>query len=344
MAVVIALLEFAAGVAALIFGGNLLVRGAVAIAERLGVSALAIGLTVVAFGTSAPELALNLIAAAGGHTDLVFGNLIGACLANLGLILGVSALIAPIRVRASLLRRELPIALAAAAGAMALAFTPPGALSAVSLDGSPREWTHGFGRLDGLVLLGGFVCFVWLILRSARNRAEVGAALEHEAVEIAEREPLPPEPASWGMLAGGLALLVVGGKLAEMGAVGGAEALGVPKKVIGLTVVSIATTLPELVTCVVAVGKGQDDIALGNVLGSNVFNLLCILGCASLLATVPAPPGAAEALGALVVLSVLLFPISLTFNWTISRLEGAVLLLLYLAFMGWTVWETVVGR
>jgi cation:H+ antiporter len=317
---------FAGGVVLLLLGGDLLVKGAVALAERHGVPPLTVGLTLVAFGTSAPELALNVAAALGGSTALTFGNMTGSSLTNAGLVLGLSALVRPVKVQSSLLRRELPMLLLTVVLLLALCWLP-GHVDAVG--------SLGLSRVDGVVLLGGFAGFLGMLLRAAKQPAKVGAAFAGEATEAARREPLLSWQLASVMVLGGLVLLGLGGKLGEVGAVGAAQAMGMSQQLIGLTVVSLATTLPELVTSIMAMRRGQADMALGNIVGSNIFNLLFVLGTAAVIATVPLPVGGTFILLAVLGFTLLLFPLSITFDWTITRAEGLLLLVLYLAFMGW---------
>jgi len=318
------LLVFALGVVMLLTGGEALVRGAIALAARLGVSTLFIGLTVVAFGTSAPELSLNLAAAVDGHTDLSFGNIVGSNIANIGLILGFSALCKPLLVHVSIVRRELPFMIAATTALVALALAPPGqgAVAAIS-------------RVDGALLLVGFSIFVWVMTRTLRRGAD--GVIAREAREIATKE-------RGGMIVGvaltlvGLALLVAGGRLAESGAVGLATALGVSQSLIGLTIVAIATSLPELATSLIAIRKGHADIAVGNVVGSNIFNILLIMGLTALTRPVALPEGAWRSLAAVTFLSVALLPVTRTHNRMISRFEGAFLLGCYVVWLGFEAW------
>jgi cation:H+ antiporter len=301
----------AVGVVMLIVGGDLLVRGAVAIATRLGISPLIIGLTVVAFGTSAPELALNVSAALNGNTDLSFGNIIGSNIANIGLILGLSCLVRPMLVHSALLKREIPVMLIASGVAILLALVPPAASAA-----------PGFARLDGAIFLVGFVVFLELMRRAAR-RGEADLLVE---------EPQENLPAAWigfGLAIGGLLLLALGGNFAERGAVGVARAVGLSDAVIGLTVVAIATSLPELATSIMAARRNQIDIAVGNVVGSNIFNLLLVLGTTAAIAPTPLPDGGVRSLIVMMALAVLLVPLSKTHKGTISRAEGALLLIIY---------------
>jgi len=308
------------GVIMLILGGDLLVRGAAALAARLGISPLIIGLTVVAFGTSAPELALNVSAALKGNTDLSFGNIIGSNIANVGLILGLSCLVRPMLVHSALLRREIPVMLIASGATIALALLPPHA------GGAP-----GFSRLDGALFLAGFLAFLELMRRGAKaGRSEL----------LAEAPPEERPQAAWvaiGLVIGGLALLAVGGNLAERGAVGVARAIGLSDAVIGLTVVAVATSLPELATSVMAARRNQIDIAVGNVVGSNIFNLLLVLGVSTLIAPTPSPEGGLRALIVMMGLALLLVPLSRTHNGTISRAEGALLLAIWIGALAYEV-------
>ncbi|WP_141333177.1 calcium/sodium antiporter [Myxococcus sp. AB025B] len=320
---------FVGGVVLLLLGGDLLVKGAVALAERHGVPALTIGLTLVAFGTSAPELALNVAAALGGSTALTFGNMTGSSLTNIGLVLGLAAVVRPVKVQSSLLRRELPVLLGTVVLLLTLSWLPN------HLD-SRRQL--GLSRLDGVLLVGCFLGFLVMLLRAAKQPSKVGAALASDATEVVRREPLLSWRLAVVMVLGGLALLGLGGKLGEVGATGAAQALGLSEQLIGLTVVSIATTLPELITSLMAVRRGQSDMAMGNVVGSNIFNLLFILGTTSIIATVPLPGGGPLILMAVLGFTLVLFPLSITFDWTITRSEGLLLVALYLAFMGWQLW------
>lgn len=327
-------LLLALGIVLLVGGGDLLVRGASTIASRLGVQPLIVGLTIVAFGTSAPELALNLIAASNNNTALSFGNVIGSNIANVGLILGVAAFIRPMKVHAGLVARELPIMLAVSVAAIVLVATPPGAPAFVTPEGMGPG--PGFARLDGVVLLLLFAGFLYMTIRSAR-RSPIGAALAKEAEEFAEREKLPSLPLAIGMFVLGLALLLGGGQLAEKGAVGLASALGLSQELIGLTVVAVATSLPELATSLIAARKGETDLAVGNVVGSNIFNLLLIMGATSLYTPVPLPPGGWAALGVMMLTSLLLVPFAFTSDRHVSRIEGLILLVIYFGYMGFEV-------
>lgn len=327
------ILLFALGVVLLVGGGDSLVRGAVALAARFGVPSFVIGLSVVAFGTSAPELALNLAAAFNGNTAISFGNIVGSNIANIGLILGIAALIRPMDVHTSIVKRELPIMVLVTAAFVAMAYAPPHALLA---DGS--RGGDGFARIDGGLLLVGFALFCRQLMRSAKAEGPAASELLAEAAEInpeeARKRPL------WRAILltiFGLAALAAGGRLAEVGAVGIAGGLGMSDDLIGLTIVAVATSLPELAASMAAALRGQSDIAVGNIVGSNLFNILLIMGATALVGPVPLPPGGASSLIAVMGLSVLLIPISLTANRTVSRFEGGLLLGLYTLYVGYEV-------
>ncbi len=329
--VVVDLGVFALGVTLLVAGGESLVRGAVALAARLGVAPLIIGLTVVAFGTSAPELALNIVAAANGNVDLSFGNVVGSNIANVGLILGLSAIIKPMRVQASLVRREIPIMLAATALFVAFGYAPPSVADRA-----------GIVRGEAVALLAAFALVLWWMLRMAGRDARRAPTLEANTPDT-ERAKTTPLGLTIALIVFGLVMLVGGGKLAEIGAVGIAASLGMSNELIGLTVVALATSLPELSTSLIAAKRGQVDLAVGNVVGSNIFNILLVMGVTGLVAPVPLPDLAGASLGVMTLLSLLLWPMSLTSGRNISRFEGGVLLAVYLGYLGFEVWSAVGG-
>ncbi len=312
------LLPFVGGLVLLLVGGRLLVAASVDAARRLRVSPLLVGLTLVAWGTSAPELALNLISAGKGRGDLALGNVVGANICNLALVLGLCALIRPLAVEERLIRVEVWLNAAVL-----------GLLAVLGLAGGFRPWEAG-------VMLGVFAVYslgtVWAALRRTATAPSPAAA-----DTLGDDPTMDEVPMGWAMITasflGGLALLTTGGSLASDGASGLALALGVPSAVVGVTVVSIGTTLPELVTGVLAVRKGQTDLAMGNALGSCLFNAGAVFGLVGLIA----PPAVDAALVLPLVymglLALALIPISRTFGRTVSRLEGLLLLASYAAFL-----------
>ncbi len=321
---VAAMLFLAAGIALLLAGGHGLVNGSVAIARRLGVSTLWIGLTLVAFGTSSPELAFNIIAAVNDHPELSFGNVVGSNIANFGLVLGIAALLKPLAVHGRVVRRELPWLIVVSFAVMTLALAPPG------------PGGKGFGRLDGALLLAGFA---WFMLGWSRlGRREAADPLIRELGEEAATEKGPSTRLAWLFVVGGLVGLVLGGKLSETGAVGIARWAGLSEALIGLTIVAVATSLPELTASVIACRKGHDDLAIGNLVGSNFFNLLLVLGATALVAPVSLPAGTGLAdLIAMNVITLLLLPVAMSNRFTVTRPEGGLLLGLYLVYMAWRV-------
>jgi cation:H+ antiporter len=301
---------FLAGLALLVGGAELLVRGAGRLAIALGWSPLVVGLTVVAFATSAPELAVSVGSAVGGNADIALGNVVGSTIANVLLILGLSALVSALVVKSQLVRFDVPVMIAAAVAVLALA-----------LDGT-------IGRLDGVVLTAGIVAYlVRVVIMSRRSDEAPGAA---EVVDDAR----PSIPRDLALVAVGLVGLVSGSNLLLGASVTVAERMGVSQLVIGLTLVAIGTSLPEIATSLLAVTRGERDLAVGNVVGSNVFNLLAVLGITGLVA----PGGIGVAKGALdfdlpvmVAVTVACLPIFFTGS-RIARREGALFLGYYIAY------------
>ncbi|MCU0513112.1 MAG: calcium/sodium antiporter [Anaerolineae bacterium] len=306
----------AAGLVALFFGGDWLVQGAARLAQSFRIAPLIIGLTVVAVGTSAPELLVSVQAALQSNSQLALGNVIGSNIANIGLILGLSALIAPCRIQRSLIRREIPLMIAVTV--LAALFILDGDLT----------------RLEGAVLLIGFGLFNVLMYRLATQERR-----EHPEQVPAVNAPVPPVLIRRGREAArllvGLVALVAGAQWLITGAVNIARALDIPELVIGLTMVALGTSLPELATSVIAALRGHSEISFGNVVGSNIANLLLILGLTVFIA--PFGPGAGVTVDVLVMvgLAFILLPFALR-QQRLSRLEGGVLLLAYAAFIGYS--------
>jgi cation:H+ antiporter len=301
------------GLILLLVGGDALVRGAAALARRLGISPLVVGLTVVAFGTSAPELTVNVTAALRGSGGLSFGNVIGSNLANIGLVVGLAALLRPLHIQTSVVRRELPMMLLATAVAFVFALA--------------GDASSGYERGDGIVLLLLMSVFIYYtavdVFRQRKSgRGEVGLAPGRWSV-----------PVSLALGAAGLVGLVAGARLTVDGAVGIARAAGISEAVIGLTLVAIGTSLPELAASLVAAWRGQTGIAIGNVIGSNLFNLLLVLGVTATLRPIPVPVGGIADLTVLSALSVLFWALCATRERRIIRAEGALLLTVYVLYL-----------
>lgn len=312
--------QFGGGLVLLLVGGRLLVSGSVDTARRLHVSPLVVGLTLVAWGTSTPELALNIISATKGRGDLAVGNVVGANICNMALVLGVSALLKPLTVEQRLINVELWL------NAAILTF-----MTILGL-------TTGFASWTNAVMLAVFgVYSTWTIMAALRqgDRAKPAASTP-PATNLAD--PLREKnPMGWPMIVacfiGGIALLSYGGSLASDGATGIALALGVPAAVVGVTIVSIGTTLPELITSVMAVRKGQTDLAMGNAIGSCLFNAGAILGIAGIIATPTIDGSLTLPLLYMGGLSIVIVSISRSHEKTVSRVEGAFLLASYVAFL-----------
>lgn len=305
----VSVLLLVAGLVLLVVGGDLLVRSAAALAARLGVSSMVIGLTVVAFGTSAPELAATLVSSLRGVPDLGVGNVLGSNVANVGLILGLAAMFAPIAASPGFLRRQLPVVI----GSMLLLF--------------PLGWNGVVGRLEGGLLLG--VLAGYLALTVWRDEG----ALEEDIPSDAERIPL------WRSALGavmGIVLLVGGAEALVRGAVDIATALGVSERVIGLTMVAVGTSLPELASSVAAAIRKQGEMILGNIAGSNVFNVLAVLGTTAAITPIPIVRNAVFGdLAVATAFSFALLPL-MGLRAGMGRKRGALLLAAYLGYVAVT--------
>jgi len=314
-------LQSLGGLVLLLVGGRLLVSASVDTARRLRVSPLVVGLTLVAWGTSAPELALNLLSAWKGRGDLALGNVVGANICNMALVLGVGALIKPLVVGERLIRVEIWLNAAIL-----------GAMSVLGL-------TVGFEKWQAAVMLGVFGAYsTWTIMAALRktDTARRPEVLEKMVDDPTRDETVPPM--GWLRIAAGfvmgLVLLSLGGSLASDGASGIAIGLGVPAAIVGVTIVSIGTTLPEMVTTIMAVRKGQTDLAMGNAIGSCLFNAGAIFAAVGLISTPQVDGSLTVALLFMGGLAVALVPISRTFDKKVSRLEGGMLVGSYVVFLG----------
>ena len=318
------------GLIFLVGGAQVMIRGATALAKVFHAPPVVIGLTIVAFGTSAPELVVNCTAAISRQTELAFGNVVGSCTLNLGWVLAITALVKPIKVERSIISREIPMMLLATAAFFVLAADR-------ILNGAPENMLT---RGNGVVLLLLFGVFLYYtiasILLAPKKVQEVDPFLE-EIKDALERRKALSKSASLAMTIGGLAALVMGGRLTVYAAVKMATAMGVPEFLIGLTIISFGTTLPELVTGILAARRGEGDIAIGNVVGSNIFNLLFIGGTVSIIHPISVPRGGIADLLVLTTLSALALPIAIRGPRIVTRSEGFFLLLLYLSYLAWRV-------
>jgi cation:H+ antiporter len=301
------------GVAVLYYGAEWLVRGAARLAASLQISPIIVGLTVVSLGTSAPELVVCTVAALGGNPDLAVGNLMGSNLANIGLILGLTAIIRPLEVHARIVWREMPLLILVTAALY------------------PLMWDGDLDRGDGVLLLLAMFAYLIFVIQSVGDEAPevLGEYEGFMKASTSSATKVHPPDVLW-VLAGSAAL-VLGGYCIVEGAVQVATSLGISQMVIGLTVVAVGTSLPELATSLVAAARKEADIAVGNVVGSNIFNLAGILGVTSALEPIAVNPSIVmRELPAVLVLSLILFPMLRT-GWRIGRFEGTLLLIGYLA-------------
>ena len=323
----ITLLTFATGLLLLVAGGESLVRGASRLAEGFGIAPLVVGLTVVAFGTSAPELAVSVSSVLDGRVDLALGNVVGSNLFNVLFILGLSALITPLAVDRQLIRQEVPVMV----GASLL-------LLAFALD---RE----IGRVDGIVLFALAVVYTVVLIVQARR----SGAADSPAGSVPDDDATSPgmPSSAWSsrrsvqllLIVTGVALLVVGARLLVAAAVTFAQTLGMSERVIGLTIVAAGTSLPEVATSVVAAFRGQRDIAIGNVVGSNIFNILCVAGLSAAVSATALPVGPSTLivdLPLVVLVSCACLPIFFT-GRRVDRLEGTLFLAAYVGYVSWAV-------
>jgi cation:H+ antiporter len=311
------------GLLLLMVGGESVVRGATGLARALGVSPLVIGLTVVAFGTSAPELAVNVIAAWEDRVGISFGNIMGSNMANIGLIVGCTAIMQPLLITGVVIAREIPMMLLATAAAIVMAFD--------SLLTSGTQ--DAIGRGDGLVLLLLFMVFLYYTIGDfVQQRAGNGGTDELTADYGPTQSGIARNVA---ITVVGLAALIGGADVTVEAGSSAARALGVPEVIIGLTVLAVGTSLPELVASVAATMRGHAELAIGNVVGSNIFNLLLVAGVTSLIRPIPIPPGGHLDILVVAILSLMLFFVSMTANRRIIRGEAALLLGGYVAYIAW---------
>lgn len=307
------------GFTSLIFGANWLVDGASALAKKNNISDLVIGLTIVALGTSAPELVVNSVASYNGFSDIIFGNIIGSNNFNLFIILGIAGLIYPISVQSSTAWKEIPISLIATVLLLVLAnnfFI--GQITEVS-------------RLDGILLLACFLGFLYYVFSQIKRVTPEIAIIEHKS-----------NYKIWGLIIIGVAGLVIGGKLVVENSIGIATELGVSQKIIGLTIIAAGTSLPELVTSVMAAIKKNSDIAIGNVVGSSIFNILLILSVSSLISPINYNANFNQDVFILIGGTVfLLIAMFVGKKRKLDRFEAFILLSFYLIYTGYLVWQEI---
>lgn len=304
------------GIVVLYFGAVWLVRGASRLASSLGVSPIVVGLTVVSLGTSAPELVVCLVAALQGNPGLAIGNVMGSNLANIGLILGLTSLIHPLEVKHRVVWREMPVMLL------------------ITFAIYPIAFDRVLSRMDGFMLLLVLLAYLVWVFRSGHPDEIKSSHGPRDSMATSEEAASLLNLKDIGHVVLGSAFLVLGGYCIVKGAVEVASALGISEVIIGLTVVAIGTSLPELATSLVAAMRQEVDIAVGNIIGSNIFNLTAIFGTTAIVRPIMIPETVlSRELAGVVFMSLLLLPI-LRNGWQIKRWEGALLLTAYIG-MGW---------
>lgn len=311
------------GLVLILSGANFLTDGASAIAKRFGISDLVIGLTVVAFGTSTPELVISIVASAQGSAPLAVGNVVGSNIFNILAIIGITAIVRPIMVKKSVMTTEIPMVILSSIILLVLGYT-------LTLDGTPNL----VSRVEGILLLIFFILFMRYTFATARHK---NPDITDPAESTSANLSLPVWQSAVYVF-GGLAALIWGGDKFVDGATGIARALGVSDAVIGLTIVAVGTSLPELATSVVAAVKNEPGLAIGNVIGSNIFNVLLVLGTAAVVRPLPFDGISHTDLWVLLGASVIFF----LFGWRfkrrcITRAEGAVMTACYVAYSAWLV-------
>lgn len=313
---VLSILGMIAGFVLLVWSADKFVDGAAATAKHLGMPALLIGILVVGFGTSAPEMVVSAIAAYEGNPSLALGNALGSNIANIALILGATALIAPIAVHSKIIKKELPLLIVVVLGSGFLLFD------------------NSLTFVEGLLLLSGFAALVgWSIYEALQNKrdtfaTEVNAEIKEEGMSL-------KQGIFWLLL--GLVLLIVSSRILVWGAVNIALEFGVSDLIIGLTIVALGTSLPELAASTMAARKGEHDIAIGNIVGSNMFNILAVIGIATVIHPMQtlAPEILQRDWSIMFVVTLMLFAMAYSFGGEagkISRIKGAILVLCYVAY------------
>ena len=305
------------GFVLLVWGADKFVEGASALARKMGVSPLLVGLTIVAFGTSMPELAVSVTAALRGANEIAVGNVVGSNMFNLLVVAGLSAVICPLVMDKMLLRRDWPLSIFAAV-LLLVAIAPD----------------HVIARWEGAVLLVIFAVILSRQIKAALNdRAQLAAAEAEAAEEAAEMTKSPVM--IWVNIVLGLVCIVLGGQLAVNGATGIARMFGLSETLIGLTIVAIGTSLPELVTSIVAARKGQNEIAMGNVIGSNLFNILLILGVSAVITPIPVQATSITDCLFLIAISVVFYLPAR--KGKLGRLPGAVMAAMYVVYTAYLI-------
>ncbi|HEA18924.1 hypothetical protein LCGC14_2179460 [marine sediment metagenome] len=315
---ILASLAILGGFILLVWSADRFVDGAAATAKYAGMPSLLIGMVIVGFGTSAPEMVVSAMAAVDGNPDLALGNALGSNIVNTGLILGVTALIAPIVVHSKIVRKELPL------------------LLIIGLFFGALLWNGALERFDAVLLLIGFLILIaWSIYSAMSNK---GDSLETDTEQALHSHEMTLGKAIFWLIFG-LIILVISSRILVWGSVNIAQSLGVSDLVIGLTIVALGTSLPELAASIIAVRKGEHDIAIGNVVGSNMFNILAVVGIAGLISPITSVAPEVLSRDWLVMMAMMVALLIMAYGFRrqgrINRVEGAALLL---AYIGYTIW------
>ena len=305
-----------AGLVVLCIGGYAIVSGGVSLAKKLRISSMIIGLTVVAYGTSTPELAASLLAAFNSHTELILGNIIGSNISNVGMVIGISAIFAPLLISKITVSRWIPIMI----GVSLL-------VVAMSYDGE-------ISQVDGVILIAALIGFTAYTIKTVKKqKIQQNETIENEALEgeyFLSRYKIETYPQSIGLIVTGVIVLFIGGHLTVDGAVNIAETLGLSQLVIGVVIVAIGTSLPELITSIIAIAKKQTDIGVGNIVGSNIYNILLILGVSSAIVGIPVVPDVFSNYYIMIAFSLVLF---IGFRKSIPRFVGIGLTIAFVAYL-----------
>lgn len=312
------------GLVLILVGANILTDGASALAKKWGMSDLIVGLTIVAFGTSAPELVISIMSAAEGNSGIAIGNVVGSNIFNICAIIGITALVTPVKVSKGIMRTDIPLVILSALVLLVMG-------NNILLDGAQANILT---RTNGIILLLFFAIFMYHTFNAAKNPTL------NESDDDVDKSPVKEMPLLKSIIwiVGGLAGLIFGGDLFVDGASGIASAMGVSDAVIGLTIVAIGTSLPELATSVTAALKGKTAIALGNVIGSNIFNIFLVLGCSATVSPLLFGSVGNVDLLVLTITSLLFWIFGYVYKErTITRIEGGLLLACYIAYMTYIV-------
>ena len=293
-----------------------IVSGGVSLAKKLRISSMIIGLTVVAYGTSTPELAASLLAAFNSHTELILGNIVGSNISNVGMVIGISAIFTPLLISKITVSRWIPIMI----GVSLL-------VVAMSYDGE-------ISQVDGLILIAALIGFTAYTIKTVKKqKIQQNETIENEALEgeyFLSRYKIETYPQSIGLIVAGVIVLFIGGHLTVDGAVNIAETLGLSQLVIGVVIVAIGTSLPELITSIIAIAKKQTDIGVGNIVGSNIYNILLILGVSSAIVGIPVVPDVFSNYYIMIAFSLVLF---IGFRKYIPRVVGVGLAIAFVVYL-----------